>query len=282
MMRSLAALPVALLILAAVAIHRDAYGCRLMARSFYGTVRVADREAEGEPYRVLLHGAINHGEQWMDSELRRDPVTYFCPETGIGQVLTRRRGDAPWRVGIVGLGAGTLATYGRSGDTFRFYEINPLVADIARDWFTYLRESRAKTEVVLGDGRLSLEREPPQEFDVLAVDAFSSDSIPVHLLTREAFQDYFRHLKPNGVLAIQATNIYVNLEPLLGSVAASFGATATSVNDPGDENGACYTTRWVLIARGAELGLRNGQALKASARIPPWTDDHSNIFQLMR
>src|SRR5213078_3014628 len=129
---------------------------------------------------------------------------------------------APRRVGVLGLGCGTLAAYGRTGDTFRIYEINPLVLQLASAEFSFLRDTPAKVETVLGDGRLSLEREPSQQFDVLVMDAFSGDSVPVHLITREAFEIYFRHLKPGGILAVNITNRYLNLEPVMERAANAF------------------------------------------------------------
>ena len=125
------------------------------------------------------------------------------------------------RAGVIGLGVGTLAAYGRAGDSFRFYELNPAVIQVASTYFRFLNESAAATEVVAGDGRLALEREPPQNFDVLILDAFSGDSIPVHLLTRQAFEVYFRHLRPGGIVAVHVTNRYLDLAPVVDALAAA-------------------------------------------------------------
>ena len=172
----------------------------VLARNFYGALRINDtgKTADQDATRQLTHGTINHGEQFLDPKRRREPTTYYGPASGIGMVLRDLSGGGPIKVGVIGLGTGTIAAYGRAGDTYRYYEINPLVIQIARRYFTYLSDTKAKVEIALGDARLSLEREQPQNFDVLAVDAFSSDSIPVHLLTREAFALYLRHLKPDG------------------------------------------------------------------------------------
>ncbi len=173
-------------------------GCRVVARNFYGQLRV--RESDDDDglgaRRKLLHGAIIHGVQFLDAAYRDKPNSYYCPETGIGRALLERSDGVPRRIGVLGLGAGTIALYGRAGDTVRIYEINPIVAQLARSEFTYLRDTRARVEIVMGDGRLSLEREPDQRFDVLVMDAFSGDSVPVHLLTEEAFRTYLRHLAP--------------------------------------------------------------------------------------
>src|ERR1017187_1795410 len=179
-------------------------GYKVVERNFYGQLRVAD---EGDPridddaVRKLIHGVITHGQQMLRDEYRRLPVTYFCPESGIGRGMRALEGH-PRRIGILGLGCGTLAAYGRPGDTLRIYEINPKVLEIANRDFTYLKDTPAKVEIAMGDGRLVLEgesTEPSQLFDILVMDAFSGDSVPVHLITKEAFAIYFRHLKPTGI-----------------------------------------------------------------------------------
>ena len=160
-----------------------------------------------DPYvtRTLVHGTITHGLQYMAKERRRLHTTYYGSASGVGIAIENTRHSAQ-RVGMIGLGTGTIASYGRAGDYYRIYEINPLVLEVARREFTYLLDCPAKVDVVLGDARLSLEREPSQQFDVLAVDAFSGDAIPVHLLTLETFRLYFRHLRPDGILAVHVSN----------------------------------------------------------------------------
>jgi spermidine synthase len=191
----------------------------------------------------------------------------------------------PARVGIIGLGTGTLAAYGRAGDDFRFYEINPLVLRLARTLFTFIRNSKARVEVSLGDARLSLERELAQNFDVLAVDAFSSDAIPVHLLTREAFALYFRHLKTSGVLAVHVSNKHLDLKPVVKEAAESF-AKEMRVIDTEDEDNDVFGATWVLVPAGHgyfEGRLVRGAApLGALRRVRLWTDDYSNLFQILK
>jgi hypothetical protein len=165
----------------------------VMTRNFYGTLRVRDVGSGDDAVRRLMHGVIMHGEQYLSPKRRTEPTTYYGPTSGIGLAI-KALGTHPLRVAVVGLGTGTLATYGRAGDVYRFYELNPQVIDIARTQFSYLAESRAAIETVLGDARLNMEREPGQNYDVIAVDAFSSDSIPVHLITREAMAVYLKHL----------------------------------------------------------------------------------------
>jgi SAM-dependent methyltransferase len=265
-------------------------GYRVVARNFYGLLRVED---EGNPRmdedasRKLIHGTINHGEQFLREPYRRQPVTYFCPQSGIGLAMRAQEGR-PRRIGILGLGCGTLATYGRSGDTLRIYEINPLVLDIARTQFTYLRDTPARVEVVLGDGRLVLESEPSQQFDLLVMDAFSGDSVPVHLITLEAFRTYFRHLKPGGILAVNITNKYLDLEPVVERAAAAFGKAALVYDyTPGDADFLCFGCSWTLIMDGATAaahpGLQHaGQVLRQERGFRAWTDDFSNMFGILR
>jgi SAM-dependent methyltransferase len=265
-------------------------GYRVVARNFYGLLRVED---EGNPRmdedasRQLIHGTINHGEQFLREPYRRQPVTYFCPQSGIGLAMQAQEGW-PRRIGILGLGCGTLAAYGRPGDTFRIYEINPLVLDIARTEFTYLRDTPARVEVVLGDGRLVLESEPSQQFDLLVMDAFSGDSVPVHLITLEAFRTYFRHLKPGGILAVNITNKYLDLEPVVERAAAAFGKAALVYDyTPGDADFLCFECSWTLIMDGATAaahpGLQHaGQVLRQERPFRAWTDDFSNMFGILR
>jgi len=263
---------------------------RVVARNFYGELRVYDK---GDPAddpdaaRALLHGAINHGEQMLRPESRRTPITYFCPDSGIGRTMRSLEG-APRRIGILGLGCGTLAAYGRAGDTIRIYEINPLVLRIARTEFTFLQDTPAKVEVALGDGRLQLDSEPSRQFDLLVMDAFSGDSVPVHLITREAFRTYFRHLKPNGILAINITNAYLDLEPVIERAAADFGKQAYVFrDDPGDDDALCFLNAWAVVLSPTSAQARP-EWLEAARRVPPhprfreWTDDFSNMYGILK
>jgi spermidine synthase len=192
-------------------------------------------------------------------------------------------------VGVIGLGAGTLAVYGRPGDLYRMYEINPLVIRLAREEFTFLRDCRAKVEVVLGDARLSLEREKPQEFDVLAVDAFSGDAIPVHLITREALGTYLRHVKPDGIVAFHVSNRYFKLPPVVARIAQDHGVHAVLISDDASEDDGDNTTSdWVLVSRDPaalatkEIIAHGPVTPKLRPRQRAWTDNYSNLVQVLR
>ncbi len=212
-----AALTVWLVVVAWAQMQAFAGGAYLMARSFYGSIRVTDAMEKGtkQPERTLIHGSISHGAQLLSPALRREPTGYYARGSGIGHAL-RGMGDRPLKVGVIGLGAGTMAAYGRPGDEYRFYELDPLIIDVAWHQFSFLSDSPAKVETVAGDGRLALERETGRRFDVLAVDAFSGDSIPVHLLSREAFQLYFARMAPDGLLAVHVSNSFLDLAPVVG------------------------------------------------------------------
>jgi spermidine synthase len=186
------------------------------------------------------------------------------------------------------LGCGTLAAYGRPGDTLRIYEINPLVLDIAQREFTYLRDTPARVEIALGDARLVLESEPSQQFDLLVMDAFSGDSVPVHLITREAFRTYFRHLKPGGILAVNITNTYLDLRPVVERAAAAFGKVALVYNfTPEADDFLCFWSSWTLIMDPATAAAhpdleRAGTVLRQERPFRTWTDDFSNMFSILR
>jgi SAM-dependent methyltransferase len=254
----------------------------IMTRSFYGALRVA----ESAGVRALYHGTVKHGAEFLSSERRMIPTTYYGPGSGAGLAL--QFGTAgPKRVGIVGLGAGTLSAYGRSGDVFHFYEINSQVIELARSQFFYLGGTAAKVETTLGDARLSLEREPPQDFDVLAVDAFSGDAIPVHLLTREAFALYLRHLKPEGILAFHVSNQYLDLAPVVQQLALFYGYPAVLVRSPKDDDRLLASATWVLVTHNRAF-LEHPEISNAIEPIPPrpglrlWTDDYNNLLQVIR
>jgi SAM-dependent methyltransferase len=257
---------------------------RLLARNFYGALRVTDDDSTG--VRELAHGTISHGTQYLDPVRRHRPTTYYAPKTGIGMILTDLEKRGPVRMGVIGLGTGTLAAWGRAGDTVRYYEINPLVLRVARTQFTYLSDCPAKLDVVLGDARLSMEREPSQQFDVLAVDAFSGDSIPVHLLTREAFRIYWRHLRPDGVLAVHVSNKYLDLAPPVELLATESGREAHLIESEKDESTQTFASDWVLI--GANELQRfpwmedEESEIESHPGLRPWTDDFSNLWQVLR
>src|SRR5438270_288128 len=219
--------------LVVVVLQVRAYGedTIVQVRSFYGTMRVLQQsDAEVGMYRTLIHGTIQHGTQYLGSDDDRTrPTTYYVHDSGVGLALDLCCQGRPRRVAVVGLGAGTLAAYGKPGDVFRFYEIDPRVEVIAKNVFTYLRESKAKIEIVEGDARLSMEAEPPQQYDVIAVDAFSGDAIPVHLMTAEALRLYQRHMRPGGILAFHISNNFLDLAPVVQAEAEHAGVPAVIV-----------------------------------------------------
>jgi SAM-dependent methyltransferase len=257
------------------------------SRNFYGVLRVQETGTAEAARRQLIHGTIMHGKQYLDPSLSRQATSYYTTTSGIGRLLeTINPRLEPLRVGIIGLGTGTIASYGGKGDVFRFYDINPGVVAIAQRDFSYLRDSEATIELPLGDARLSLEREPPQHFDVLAIDAFSSDAIPVHLITREAVEVYLKHMKPDGVIAYHVTNRYLNLVPVVEGIAHALGLEALWIDDPGTDVLA-NASSWVLLAR--KPGRLNDERLTdASAPIEArrdwrvWTDDFNNLVQVLK
>jgi len=238
-------------------------------------------------FEKLMNGTIDHGLQFLSPARRRQPTTYYSANSGIGITLKAAGATTPLGVGVIGLGAGTLAAYGRPGDHYEFYEINPLVVRIANQDFSFLRDSKAKIDVVLGDARLSLEQEPPQGFEVLAVDAFSGDSIPVHLLTREAFELYFRHLQPDGVLAVHISNQFLNLAPVVAGAATWLGKEAVMVkNEPDGARGISRAT-WIMLGNPqyflgkAEIEKARTLLAATSPQIQ-WTDDYTSLFRVLK
>ena len=270
-------------------------------RNFYGIIRI-DRGNHTDPLldaRIMLSGRIIHGYQYTKENLRRFPTAYYTDDSGIGLAMKvfwdRRDGHGkhvPIRAGIVGLGVGVLAAYGISGDYYRFYEINPNVISLADEYFTYLRDTKAGREIILGDARLSMEREIKNgskgNFDILVLDAFTGDAIPLHLLTRESFELYFTHLNSDGVLAINISNDHLDLRRLIYGLAKEFGRDAIHISN-GRKGLDCIPSDWILVSS-------NNQFLSAQGlvkRISPWppevmnkplvfTDDYSNLFRLLR
>jgi SAM-dependent methyltransferase/MFS family permease len=257
-------------------------------RNFYGVLRVQEWDA-GTPndHRSLIHGTILHGTQYLSPELERQPTTYYTQTSGIGRAIESLHPSLRrLKVGIIGLGTGTIATYGSKGDVYRFYDINPAVVGIAKRYFTYIDQSEATIEIALGDARLSLEREAPQGFDVLAIDAFSSDAIPVHLITREALAVYLKHMRPGGIIAFHVTNRYLNLAPVVQQLAAAAGLNAVLIADDGDV-GLASRSDWVLLSDSADALARDPikEAAKAVAAHPEWrlwTDDFNNVVQVLK
>ncbi|HUQ74786.1 MAG TPA: fused MFS/spermidine synthase [Burkholderiales bacterium] len=273
--------------------HKDV---RVANRSFYGVLRVKEygtgKFGDASHLRRLVHGTIMHGEQYMSPERRRKPSTYYTETSGIGLAIHSKQ-DGPVKVGVIGLGTGTIAAYGRPGDVYRFYDINPHVVEIALREFTYLKDSPARVELALGDARLVLEREPPEGFDVLAVDAFSSDAIPVHLITREGLAVYLRHLKPDGIVAFHVSNRFLDLIPVVARLAEEAGAHAVLINDDEDETednpdkDLKSKSDWVLVSRDpkALAAPEIAEAATPAEDRPEWrtwTDDYSNLVQILK
>jgi len=258
-----------------------------MMRNFYGALRIQDfKVGRALPYRSLVHGTIQHGAQYLTFPENRNPTTYYGRKSGVGLAL-RFFCDGPKRVGVIGLGAGTLAAYGKPGDSFRFYEVNPQVIEVANGWFTFLKQSPARSEVILGDARLSLESEPSQQFDVLAVDAFSGDAIPVHLITKEAFAVYFRQLKPGGILAVHTSNTYLNLAPVVKLLAEDADYATRFIASEEDPLMMISSADWVLVTRNQRfLSVPETFVGSENIVVPPrlrlWTDDYNNLFEILR
>jgi hypothetical protein len=275
-------------------------GSLFSKRNFYGVVRVREMvpDGSGQPAYVLSHGITVHGLQFIGSaQLRARPTTYYVPESGVGLAILHHpkyEQGRPMRVGLLGLGVGTLLTYARPGDVYRLYEINPVVNELASGkdgYFTFLSESKADLTLVSGDARISLQNElesgNSQNFDVLVLDTFSSDSIPVHLVTKEAFGLYLQHLAPDGIIAVHITNLHLDLQPVLWQVAKYYGLSIARVNYDGDTQGG-YASQWILLARDpVELKSPAIQERAVdlggySTDIKLWTDDYSNLFQILK
>ncbi len=279
---------VVLPVISAWQIVDEIHGARLLARNFYSSLRVVDVVNVDEPFRRLEHGGIEHGSQYLSPERRREPISYYGKTSGIGVAIARQRESAgrPLSIGVVGLGAGVVAAYGETGGRMRFYEINPQVLDIARREFSFLPDCPAETSVALGDARLTLEKEAPQNLDILAVDAFSGDAIPMHLLTSEAITIYRRHLATGGVLAFHITNKFVALAPPLAAIAKSQHLDARTIADNpeggDDDNSPMSSSDWLLIT--ADPSWFDNGALAKAEPVPltgaeaVWTDDFNNLI----
>jgi hypothetical protein len=270
-------------------ISRDQENTLAISRNFYGSLKV---KTYGTPnsedhFNRLVHGAILHGEQYTHEKWKRSPTTYYTPTSGVGRITeAKKNASAQVRLGMVGLGVGTYAAYGREGDFVKFYEIDPNVLTLARSHFAYLTQGQAKVDVAIGDARLTLERESPQNFDVLAIDAFSSDSIPTHLITVEAVEVFLRHLKADGVLAFHVSNRFLDLPPVLDAIANHHKLQAMMIEDPAQtDNGLHSSSTWVLLARTNTPFVPLAGMLTALTPQPTWrmwTDDYSNLTQVLK
>jgi spermidine synthase len=264
-------------------------GSLLVQRNFYGTLSVQDDTAsEVLARRYLIHGTISHGYQYLNGDYRRVPASYFSQRSGVGLALTALQARGPVRMGVVGLGVGVMSGYVRRDDYVRLYEINPDVVSIADEYFSFLptaRKTSKDIDVLLGDARLSMERQESQSFDLLAIDAFSSDAIPTHLLTKEAFELYFKHLKPDGVLAVHISNRYIDLAPVCARSAEHVNRSARVIRSTSD--GSYDTSIWVLVTANQQLMSRpefqgdNTYAAWADESFQGWTDQYSSVWPLL-
>ncbi|MCE9555790.1 MAG: fused MFS/spermidine synthase [Planctomycetes bacterium] len=264
-------------------------------RNFYGTVSIRQRQPKNPDLHryIMYNGRIVHGVQFADPKKRSVPTTYYTHRSGIGRTLDALQAQKPdLRVGAVGLGVGTLAAYAGPQSRYTFYEINPVVERFARDtrYFTYLADHKDQVNVVLGDARLSLEREPSQRFHLLVLDAFSGDAIPTHLLTREAFEIYRGHMANkatdgiDGSIAVHVTNKFFNLRPVVKAGAAQLGLECLLIEVPGDDDDASQRAHWMILTRNPGLiqALRPHVTKEEKPRDPiVWTDDHSDPYKLL-
>ncbi len=257
------------------------------SRNFYGAVSIhefAERNA-----RYLKHDNIIHGLQLLDADKREQPTCYYGPAGGGGIVMNSFRNDRPRRIGIIGLGVGTLATYGNIGDSIRVYEIDPAVIAAAENDFTFLIDSKAKVEIVEGDARLLLEREAPRGFDILVLDAFTSDAVPVHLLTLEAMEIYLRHLAPGGVLAFHLSSQTLRLDRVVRSAATELGLAHLAVEDrPRPDAWFLYDSQWMLVSEDAVALDRIATSHPSTRRVGSdemvrvWTDDYNSLMSVIK
>ncbi len=271
----------------------SASGSSFEGRNFYGVVRVKTANADDPAWLGynLSHGITVHGLQFIAPEKRTLTTTYYVEQSGAGlAILNHPRRGQGMAVGVLGLGIGTLAAYGQPGDSYRFYEINPLVVSLAEGqggFFSFLADTLAQKTVVLGDARISLEREAPNGFDVLVLDTFSSDSIPVHLVTEEAFAVYLRHLAPQGILAAHISNRHLDLRPVFWNLAQRYKLDMVIITTQGDGRRAS-ASEWVLMS--PDPALLQIPAIQSRAvdltgyttQVPLWTDDFSNLFQILK
>jgi len=260
------------------------------SRNFFGilTLREKNRDNPEHHHYLMVHGSIVHGLQLVQPARHRQPTSYYGEQSGVGLALQYAPHQGGRRIGIIGLGVGTLAAFGQERDYLRFYEIDPAVQELAENRFTYLKESPARIDIILGDARVSLEREAPQQFDVLVIDAFSSDAVPIHLLTREAFAVYMRHLKPDGVIAAHVSNKYLDLKPVVIAAADHFGLQWVVIHKrTAKETWWEYNSTWILLT--TNQAFLNRSEITAAAEPSPnsvsplvWTDAYSALFHVLK
>ena len=268
-------------------------------RSFYGTLKVHEIDRDTPRWRrALFHGGLEHGAQLLADTRRSQPTSYYGPQSGMALAIeamreTRSREDiAGLRIGAVGLGVGTLSAYARSGDSIRYYEIDPGVVRLSESHFSFRSDSAAQETIVLGDARVSLEREladgRAQTFDLLVLDAFASDAVPVHLLTREAFGVYWRHVARDGIIAVHVSAIHLDLEPVVRGLARLGGKQTVRIINARDRDAAVKWSDWVLatgnrrVLNGEDVMLAASRWSFRPRRAVVWTDDYSNLVPLLR
>ncbi|TAG84607.1 MAG: hypothetical protein EAZ21_00225 [Betaproteobacteria bacterium] len=264
-----------------------------VSRNFYGVMKIKAYDEPASENRLvrMVHGAILHGEQYVHDKWRKEPTTYYTPSSGFGRAVNAQRGYAPRtapgiRIGMIGLGVGTVAAYCRDVDSCRIYEINAEVERLARKHFTYLADSPAKIDMIIGDARLSLEREAANQYNVLAVDAFSGDSIPMHLITDEAVRAFMTHVSSGGILAYHVSNRFLKLPPVLAEIAAKENLVGVVVEDPSQKDNVLHSSStWVLLARNTDVFKAIGEAgvaLERTPGAPLWTDDFNNLMSVVK
>jgi SAM-dependent methyltransferase len=259
------------------------------SRSFYGALRVTNNynSADKGTLRVLQNGSIQHGAQFLSQPWRRMPITYYSSRSGLGLALNAHYKGEPRNIAVIGLGTGTIAAYGRKGDSFQFFEINPQVVSIAKDQFSYIADSPANIQITLGDGRGVLSNEVEAKFDVIVVDAFNSDSIPTHLLTAQAFELYRQHLARNGLLVFHVSNRYLELGAQVNLLSAFIGFEAREIDSAADTSQGIYAAKWVLASTDTGFFakpeiLMSAQSIPTTTSPRLWTDDYSSLLPFIR
>ena len=264
----------------------------LKDRNFYGVLKILDTKFQGDEIkRALFDGKTIHGLQFLNSKNTLSPSLYYTEESGVGLAFNTLKNKSNSKVGIIGLGAGTLASYAKENDIFDFYEINPQVIDIANNQFTYLKNSKAKIKTYLGDARITLEEiyrnKGTKSYDLIVLDAFSSDAIPTHLLTREAFLLYTQHLSEEGTLAIHISNRHIDLFPVVASLAKEKGYLSVEFNDHTTDEKKVYSI-WALVSKNKEFisSIKSGPFKEKTKRENVteviWTDDYTNLLRLFK
>lgn len=256
---------------------------KMVFRSFYGVLTIKKLDSEKGKITYLTHGNIVHGSQFSGN-FKYEPTTYYSKKSGIGVVLDKLSFKKNLNISVIGLGAGTLAAYGREGDSITFFEINPQVLTLAKSQFSYLKDSKAKIETIIGDGRLSLEKFIKQDnliYDLVVVDAFSDDSIPYHLMTKEAFEIYLKSLTREGILAVHISNKYIDLKPVILGLAKNLFLHFSFINSEASDFGE--KSEWAFLSKDKEFieSLPKEQGLHIK-NVSLWTDQYSNLFGVLK